>query len=115
MDWPRTAPRRTLASAATDSGWVPAPCKASSRCDQRVRLPFACDVRLRDAMQPTAARTGGHPYGSTSAIACDFTLALSEGNGSTLVITTRSSIDTTSQLMLLSLTHRYAPAPTPGS
>ncbi len=53
--------------------------------------------------------------GSTNAIACDFTLALSEGNGSTLVIMTRSSIDTTSQLMLLSLTHRYAPAPTPGS
>lgn len=65
-------------------------------------------------VQPHAAQTCW-TLRQHQAIACDFTLALSEGNGSTLVIMIRSLIDTTSQLMLLSLTHKYAPAPTPGS
>lgn len=53
--------------------------------------------------------------GIVNAIGVDFIAAEIDGNGSMLAMVITSSIDTTSQLMLSSFTHRYAAAPTPGS
>lgn len=49
------------------------------------------------------------------AVGLDFIAAVIDGNWSTLAMVITSSIETTSQVMLSSFTHKYATAPTPGS